>query len=240
VVSKKHPVLYGPDNKPLVPSVDEKSKVQDINGKQDKTRPIGRKQLAKPQVNKRRPLWSRIPGWIWGSVVFLTLVITLLEGVPWLSVEENELLDPRNPYSALFYVANDGYAPISDLDVDCIVNFESASQHIVVRGSPTIEYSHFADYLSHSGGSPTIEYSHFADYLSHSERATLPCFHAVVLNTPSTGAFKVNGDISKATLSVIVYYSYYPLSWKPFRRHQVFHFQAIPDSTGSLHWTFSN
>src|ERR1700730_9517027 len=68
------------------------------------------------------PFWKRIPGWLYGAVVALSVLITTLEGYPWLSVQEGPLLDPQNPYSELFSVSNGGYAPVSNLGAYCFLN----------------------------------------------------------------------------------------------------------------------
>jgi hypothetical protein len=201
------------------------------SGEEETTAPNTSKtprQTAKPAKEKSRPqqskgersLSSRIPGWLWGTLVFLTLLITLLEGVPWLSVEENALLDPNNPYSALFYVVNDGYAPIADLDVDCLPEF-----------------------LTKDGGemdASVLQFLHFADYLHHSGKASIPCFTALSTNPQIPASFMTFNSTGfvKAELTVTISYSFYPLHSRHFRRHQSFRFHGVNDSSGHMQWTF--
>src|SRR5437879_2758645 len=87
-------------------------------------RPERPQQSRPPQPQLLPSLWRRIPGWIKGVVVLATLVVTMLEGVTSLSVDENGLLVPRNPYSTLFSVTNNGYVTVTDLDALCHANFE--------------------------------------------------------------------------------------------------------------------
>src|ERR1039457_2409174 len=76
-----------------------------------------------PSGWERLRAWANPPRWAWVVLVFLATVITLLEGYPWLSVEEGPLLDPNNAYSELFLLKNDGYIPITDLRVICAPSF---------------------------------------------------------------------------------------------------------------------
>src|SRR6185437_1808413 len=55
--------------------------------------------------------------------VFLATTITLLGGYPWLTLQENESLDPHNPYKTLFLISNEGYFPATNIDVNCEYDF---------------------------------------------------------------------------------------------------------------------
>ena len=178
--------------------------------------PRGQRQSTPPVTHPPHSLWRwrSIPGWIWGTLVFLTLVITILEGVPWLSVDEGTYLDSYNPFSNLFSVTNGGYVPVSNIDAIC---------------SPSITFP--------SGGAisrTSVIFPHFAEYLAHSDRATLPCFMAIAFEHPS------GGEITSADLAISITYSLYPLPWNILRRHQTFRFKAVKGPTGQLIWTFLN
>src|SRR5579863_3377175 len=143
---EKPPLLYGPDNRPL-----------SSMGKAGKA--INVSKARAPLAVAAQALARRVPRWVWGLIGLAALVITLLQGMPWLSVEENASLDPSNPYSALFYVVNDGYVPVSNLDANCAIS-----------------------YTAKSGGglhSVVLAFDRFADYLSHSAKVTIPCFHSL-------------------------------------------------------------
>jgi len=144
-------------------------------------------------------------------VVIFSILITLLEGYPWLSIQEGILLDPHNPYSELFSISNGGYAPISDLSADCILDTEDSNGNIF-------------------GGDHVIV-DHFADYLTHGSNVTIPCFRSLAIHGVS---------LTRADLSVVITYSFYPITYQRLRRHQTFRFRAVKSSDGSLHWTFLN
>src|ERR1700676_2067085 len=70
--------------------------------------------------------WKKIPHWIYYAVVFLTLVITSLEGYPWLSIQRSGMLYANNPYSEMFEISNSGYIPLTHLTAVCIPRFQAA------------------------------------------------------------------------------------------------------------------
>jgi len=162
----------------------------------------------------------RIPGWIYAVIVFAALVITLLEGYPWLSVQEGVSLDPRNPYSELFAISNGGYAPVSDLDASCEINLVSK---LGVRATDSV-----------------VAYPKFADYLGHGGIATIPCFDTVSLDSNLSGVIGLppQDAITQADLRITITYSFYPITYKPLRRHQAFNFRGIRSADGSLKWSF--
>jgi hypothetical protein len=179
-----------------------------------------RKRKKEPQKRQFVPPLFRwlsflrmVPGWIRGTVVAIGLVVTLLQGYPWLSVEEGARLDDKNPYATLFSVANEGYFPVTDLNADCHMS-PSADNH---------------------GNTFAVDFApeSFAGFLSHSQKATLPCFRTIALE--GSGALSVTGD-----LTVTVTYSLYPFSLRILRRHQQFHFRAVSGRDGRKYWTYIN
>jgi|SRR5215472_452938 len=154
------------------------------------------------------PFWTRIPRWLYAVGTVLAIVITLLEGYPWLSVEEGPILDARNPLTEMFRVVNGGYVAVTDLDANCNVTIET-SNHVL------LDHNNFS-------------FSRFADYLAHDGRTTIPCFRSI--------GHKQLFDGSK--LDVTITYALYHLNISVLRRSQTFHFKSVPDSSGILHWVF--
>jgi hypothetical protein len=120
-------------------------------------RPVPR--IAPPQrvAPSNWKIWKRIPAWVYFFVVTLSVLITLLEGYPWLSIEKDELLNPLDPYSQMFYVINGGYVPTTEMEVTCAPDFMT-SRAIGVTG----------------GGFRWAGTD--IPYLGHGDKATLPCF----------------------------------------------------------------
>ena len=170
-------------------------------------RPPRAKLLPKSSVST--PILKRIPSWVYGVIVISSILITLLEGYPWLSIQEGSLLDPSNPFSELFSVSNGGYAPVTDLSADCIIDTEDSNQN-VFSGDHAI-------------------YSHFADYLPHAGNVTIPCFRSLTIQGVT---------LIRADLTVVIEYSFYPVTYRRFRKHQTFKLRAVKASDGSFRWTF--
>ena len=154
----------------------------------------------------------KMPFWAWLVVIALTTGITLLEGFPWLSVEEGARLDDRNPYSTLFSLTNEGYFPVTNLSVVCELTFVDN------------RYSDFHERSIRDG---------FAEKLNHSDKATIPCFDSVAIDQNTS--FRSVGD-----LTATVAFSVYPFYSNRFRRHRTFRFRAVPGPDGRMHWTYSN
>jgi hypothetical protein len=164
--------------------------------------------ISQQSTPSNLPFWKRIPGWIYGAILISSVLITLLEGYPWLSIQEGSLLDPQNPYSELFSIANGGYAPVSDLSADCIIDLKAGN---IVIGNSGARFDHFAHYLVHGGNT------------------TIPCFRTIVID---------GRPLSSADLTIRITYSFYPLTYRLLRRQQTFKFRAVKASDGSLRWTF--
>jgi hypothetical protein len=143
-------------------------------------------------------------------VVFATLVITLLEGWPWLSIEKDTQLDPLNPYSEMFVVVNTGYIPITSLDALCVSSFSGRREKFENMGS---------------------RWPGFATYLGHEGRVTIPCFRHISIGS----SFAVNPE---ATLDITIIYAFPYLNFTPLRRSQEFRFKAISSTDGTLHWQY--
>jgi hypothetical protein len=138
--------------------------------------------------------WTRIPTWVKAAVVGATLLITLLEGWPWLSVDEQSFLNPSNPYSQMFKVINTGYLPVTDLGAQCRVDFTDQHQDRV--------------------NDVTGIYPHFADYLAHDGQATIPCFRLVETNQVNAGA----------SLNIVISHDLFYVGSRFLRKSQTFRF----------------
>jgi hypothetical protein len=160
----------------------------------------------------RRALW--VFGKTWLLLSLIAVLVGLYQAWPSLSVEEGARVDERNPYSTLFSVANEGYLPVTDLDVICHANFS------VGRG--TAQDNDFA-------------WNQFAKILRHSEKSTIPCFKIVGFGPNGSPPFSTVGDLT-ATVS----YSPWPLKIRWMRRTQEFHFKAFQGPDGHFVWTYVN
>jgi hypothetical protein len=169
---------------------------------------------APPQKPISTPFLKRIPGWVYLVVVAFSVVITLLEGYPWLSIQRDESFDSANPFATTFYVANEGYIPLTDLDADC--NPEMPDTHL--------------KFLSNS-----FIFPNFSHWLAHSDKATVPCFAA--FNT-----FRKPPDALKETrnpgLEIRVVYAFLHINLKLLRRSQTFRFKGVVADDGLVHWIY--
>lgn len=158
--------------------------------------------------------WKSIPSSIRWSVVTLTALITLLQGFPWLSIEEQSFLNPSNPYSQMFKVVNTGYIPITSVTAKCKSSFTANGSTIRNINLDSLAISH----------------SNFADYLAHEGAATIPCFDDIVLNDVRTS--------KGATLEIEVTYAFYHVNLHFLRKSQIFRFQTAVGGDGNSHWVY--
>lgn len=164
-----------------------------------------------PTINASQtspPFWKRIPAWIYALLGGLAIVVTLLEGYPWLSVEEGPILEPHNPLSEMFQVVNGGYVTVTDLDAHCIVTMES-THHVSFNDSG-------------------FNFPGFANYLAHDGRTTIPCFRSI------RGLEFLDGS----KLDIVITYAMFHANIKFLRKSQTFHFKSVADRQGLLHWQF--
>jgi hypothetical protein len=160
--------------------------------------------------------WGKVPGWCWTLIVIFSVLITVLEAYPWLSIQRDDSLDPSNPYATTFIVTNDGYLPITDLDVIC---------------DPEVVYNQRGmGYFSVSEND--MHFPPFSSYLAHSEKTTLPCFDVLNMDTGMASG------IRKANLTVTVTYAFIHPNIKPLRRSQRFSFHGVKGKDGSWHWIY--
>jgi hypothetical protein len=139
-----------------------------------------------------------------------------MQGYPWLSIQEQYLLDPTDPFSQMFAISNNGYIPLTNMDVQCAPHFVTSTYYI---------FDGFA-----------VEYKDFCNYLGHAGTVTLPCFRIPQMLVFPSNINKRPG----ATLEVVVKYSLYHLNLKFLRRSQTFHFKSVAAKDKSQHWEFLN
>jgi hypothetical protein len=144
-------------------------------------------------------------------VAALSILITLLEGYPWLSVQQNDYLDPTDPYSQMFSVTNQGYIPLTDIAVHCTPNFHTS----------TFFTWQDVDML----------FPDTASQLAHAETVTLPCFK--IFRDLWLGRGPV---IPGATLRIDIEYAFYHLNMKTLRRSQSFWVRSVAGKNNSQHW----
>jgi len=81
---------------------------------------------APPQPTlPNRPLWKRLGTIVIGTVSLISAMVGLVVVLwPWISIQPEFFYNPKNPYSSSFYLQNDGFITLKDLNVTCIGNFE--------------------------------------------------------------------------------------------------------------------
>jgi hypothetical protein len=167
------------------------------------------KNQSQSAATPKPPFWQRSHKLLWTILGALAILGTLIEIYPWLSIEEDALLDPHNPFSELFVVTNEGYIPVTDLDALCTGN-----------GSVSARGNTFANIRR--------EDRRFADYLGKGGRVTAPCFRLMHGISPDSGA----------TLDIKITYAFYHLNLSLLRRSQTFYFKSIIGDDGAQHWQF--
>lgn len=182
------------------------------------------KPTAPSPVPASVPFWKKILLAGYAAIVFLGLLITLLQGYPWLQLQEgNGTINSLNPYKTLFVLLNQGYAPITDIEVQCTPQFKTA------------DYVAFQDI--------TVQHPVGGTYW-HNGQATLPCVGSVNYpdepHPPGGILLRPNSRITEASMQVKVIYSFLGLRFKRLRRSQMFKLRAIRAADGSFRWLISN
>ena len=171
---------------------------------------------AKPPQQRFANIWvvlKKIPRWSYFFAGILAVLVGIVQGYPWLSIEEGYLLDPSNPYSELFVVKNTGYIPVTHLDALCNLNFTTNAGGEMRMAKPGFGFM-FPD---------------FADSLGHEDKRTPPCFRVVGTS---------EGVKEGATLVITITYSLWKFNARVFRRSQTFRFRSVSATDGSQHWEF--
>jgi hypothetical protein len=168
-----------------------------------------------------RSLLARVPVSVWLCVVFLATVITLLEGYPWINLQNGDTLNPANPYRTMFEAVNEGYAPLTDIQLLCTIDLTTDKDQILRDNAV----------------------SHVVGTAWHGRRFTIPCTRAVGAgNEPAISgktAYWVSGNIISAKMTVKFTYAVCGINIKHLRRSQSFHMVAEKSVDGSFHWSFT-
>jgi hypothetical protein len=162
------------------------------------------------------PLWRKVPRWAYGLVIALSLVITALQGYPWLTIAGGARLNPNNPFSEIFNVTNEGYIPITDPHIDCVWHWK---YH--VQGWPESSFN-----IAFTPGFPSIS------FVGHGAKFSAPCYDLEFLNNP---AFE--RPLPGSSIDVKVSYAYWPINLRWLRRSQTFHLKTV-GKEGSQQWEF--
>lgn len=109
----------------------------------------------------------------------------------------------------MFLISNQGYIPLTNIDVSCIPAFSSTNF--------AIRDMHFI-------------YPNAAEYLGHATTMTIPCFNMFTIKNDEMN--------SGATLTLTVVYSLYHVNIKFLRRSQSFFFRSVKAKDESQHWEF--
>lgn len=166
-----------------------------------------------PLASRGARIAPRVSQWI---VVVVGLLAAALSLYPWLSVEERNFLDPSNPYSQLFDLVNNGYIPVTNLDVSC-------------KFGTTINGQHIHNVKFEDAGRSV---HNFAEYVAHNGRTTIPCFNMI----NSTGAPLSMSEGS--TLNVTISYAFFYANLRYLRRSQTFRFKSLAAKDGTQHWQY--
>jgi hypothetical protein len=178
-----------------------------------------RKEMAKPILKNIK----RIPRWFYLSIVLGTLIVTLLEGYPWLSIQRDDSLSSTNPLATTFSISNEGYVPVTDLQANCTFSFGNKDSPMHVQNN-TIGYD---DY--------------FSTWLPHGATVTTPCFDAlehmaaIIIGPP----YKDPRNFIETSLIISISYSFFHINQKRFRRLQTFHFSMVRGDDNSPHWIYA-
>jgi hypothetical protein len=163
-----------------------------------------------PPSTKPVRFWKKIPLAVYAVLGASALLITLLEGYPWLTIQETGALNPTDPYSEMFTIRNSGYWPLINLNADCAYSFN-------------ISFAKVSD--AHA-----MQQGFFADVLIHDKPVTIPCFENLQIKNLLIS--------SGATLTIRIGYGFYPVSNAHFRTSQVFRFESALGENGAHHWKY--
>lgn len=165
------------------------------------------------------PFWQRSHALLWTILGGLAILGTLLEVYPWLSIQDTGMLNPSNPYSELFLVVNEGYVPVTNLNAECNISFQS-STGAVFRNN-------------------TVIFRNFADYLAHEGRVTAPCFGSVEeIHSHILPSVRIGDALPGSRLTIKITYAFSYLNIGVLRRSQRFRFQSIASKDNSQRWEF--
>ena len=137
-----------------------------------------------PRSPISKSIWKRISKTLYGFVGLVAAYIGLVAFWPWLGIEQSGSLDPHNPYQTLFFITNEGFLPITDVNVTCILTTTSIGQHVTVNGFP-------------------MTYTNQVPWLAYKHKFSLPCWAALSgIHTYDTAFLTVSVDYKIVHLPV--------------------------------------
>jgi len=163
--------------------------------------------------------WKKILLAFWSGVVFVATVTTLLAAYPWLELQKDESLSPHNPFGSMFVLVNQGYAPVANIEVDCVSSFDTNGgrfRNIHLRTS-------------------------IRDNLWHASKVTLPCMRTMGYDCEpyipnSIFGFSSDYHVERADMNIEISYRAIGI----FRRSQTFHVVALRAVGNSYRWEFGS
>jgi hypothetical protein len=100
-----------------------------------------------PKPPQPQPLWKSISKKVYAALTLLGLFVTFFVLWPWLSLDKSGSLDPSNALKTLFFATNEGFLPLTDLTVTCLVTARANSRGITINAPPVTQHpSHFLTY----------------------------------------------------------------------------------------------
>jgi len=192
-------------------------------GKKQPRQVIVLKQPAQPAphaipLQKNKPTWKRIPGWLYGALTLVGLLVGLRVLYPSLSINDDYAFDAMFPYNTSFSIINEGFWPMSDISAVCSADFTM----LPWTADPSDKSSM---------GLHTEDGNHtdFSRRLRYKQRVTLPCNHNVVAN----GHRIAPGARLRITVT-------YQLAGTRIHRSQVFNFRTVMGWGGQSYWQYDD
>lgn len=137
-----------------------------------------------------------------------------------MELQKDGSLSPKNPFKTMFVIGNKGYVPVTNMEVDCIYDFN----------------------INNKNQFRNIQLWHrIPRSLWHENKVTLPCFTAIGHTDepaiPST-IFGLSPDahIKDADMTIRINYQFLGI----FRGSQAFHVVALETADKSYRWKFES
>jgi hypothetical protein len=150
----------------------------------------------------------------------LGLIGGILTLYPYLSIDQDFLFDPKDPYTASFHVVNEGYPPLTHIQSSCRSSFETPDSRNIIF-----------DHNETNGLQPTDKPPgpdrNVTDTLAHLDRVSVTCASPV-------GFLNLGAPVnvgSAGRLDVILFYRIFG-----YPRREVFKFKLAKDWGGIYHW----
>jgi hypothetical protein len=167
---------------------------------------------------ERKPIWKKVPGWLWALVTACGVVVGLLVLYPSLSINEDFSFDQVFPYNSSFSITNEGYWPIANLSAACSADFTMLPWDVSPSNKSSMNLHTEDD-----------NHKDFSKELRYKQRVTVPCNHNVVAN----GHRIAPGAKLKVTIG-------YRFAGTNIHRSQTFNFRTVMGSQGQSYWQYDD